>query len=80
MKGTVRRPQWPTPAAKPATQAQQTYDEPGQEGPAIDASNRITLAVLEDYSAAKSRGYDPYNASAAKHRPPDPWKRKPRRD
>jgi len=56
------------------------YDQTTQHEPAIDPSNRITLAVLEDYSASKSRGYDPYNASAAKHRPADVWKRKPKRD
>ena len=81
MKGTVRRPNWPAPAGKSATQ--RAYD-PTRDEPAIatltGVSNRITLAVLEEYSAAKSQGYDPYNASAAKHRPVDVWKRKPKRD
>ena len=84
MKGTVRRPQWPAPADKTATHARRTHDLTTPEEPAIDdlagASNRITLAVLEEYSAAKSRGYDPYNASGAAHRPIDAWKRKPKRD
>jgi hypothetical protein len=96
MKGTVPRPQWPAPAVKSATQVktsrgsgresalgpagQSTVDLGTQEEPPIDATNRITLAVLEEYSAAKSKGYDPYNASAARHRPADVWKRKPKRD
>jgi hypothetical protein len=80
MKGTVRRSTWPAPAEKTATHPRRTYDQTTQDEPAIDQSNRITLAVLEEYSAAKSRGYDPYNASAAKHRPADVWKRKPKRD
>jgi hypothetical protein len=72
MKGTVLRPQWPAPAVKSATQAkssresgresaigpanQSTVDLGTQAEPPIDASNRITLAVLEEYSAAKSKG------------------------
>jgi hypothetical protein len=80
MKGTVRRPEWLAPADKTATHPQQTYDRTTPEAPAIDASNRITLAVLEEYSAAKSRGYDPYNASAAARRPIDAGRRKPKRD
>ena len=80
MKGTVRRPHWPAPADNTATHARRTHDLTTPEEPAIDESNRITLAVLEEFSAAKSRGYDPYNASAAAHRPIDVWKRKPKRD
>jgi hypothetical protein len=49
------------------------------EDPPIDPTNRITLAVLEEYSAEKSKGYDPYNASASR-RPVDAWKRRPKRD
>jgi hypothetical protein len=63
MKGTVRRPPWPAPAERTATQRQPTYDQTTPEQPPIDylagASNGITLAVLEEYSAAKSLGYDP---------------------
>jgi hypothetical protein len=84
MKGTVRRPPWPAPAERTATQRQPTYDQTTPEQPPIDylagASNGITLAVLEEYSAAKSLGYDPYNASAAARRPVDAGKLKPRRD
>ncbi len=80
MKGTVRRPPWPAPADKTATHPQRTNDQTTPQEPAIDASNRITLAVLEEHSAAKSRGYDPYNASGAAHHPVDAWKRKPKRD
>jgi hypothetical protein len=80
MKGSVRRPPWPAPAAKTASQsgpAQQT--ERQEDDPPIDPKNRITLALLEEYSAEKSKGYDPYNASASR-RPVDAWQRKPKRD
>ncbi|MEJ1964771.1 MAG: hypothetical protein WDO56_25845 [Gammaproteobacteria bacterium] len=80
MKGTVPRPYWPAPAGKTATHTQRSNDQTNEREPPIDESNRITLAVLEEFSAAKARGYDPYNASAARHRPVDVWKRKPKRD
>lgn len=84
MKGTVQRPQWPAPAAKTATPP--AKDQTRQrsttelEEPPIDPSNRITLAVLEEFSAAKAKGYDPYNATAAAHRPRYAWERKRKRD
>jgi hypothetical protein len=87
MKGSVPRPVWPAPAAKAATRPAQdksrpssTADLDAQTDAPIDSSNQITLAVLEEFSAAKARGYDPYNASAAAHRPRDVWQRKRKRD
>ena len=83
MKGSVPRPQWPAPkAAKTATRSEATQTRPddGIESP-IDRSNRITLAILEETSAAhRAKGYDPYNTSATVPRRPDVWKRKPKRD
>jgi hypothetical protein len=89
MKGSVRRPQWPAPAAKTASQSG-TARQSGlttnsseqarrHEDRPVDPTNRITLALLEEYSAEKSKGYDPYNASASR-RPVDVWKRGPKRD
>lgn len=87
MKGSVPRPVWPAPAAKAATQPARdqtgrstTADFDAQGDPPIDPSNQITLAVLEEFSAAKAKGYDPYNTSAAAHRRPDAWQRKRKRD
>lgn len=87
MKGTVQRPQRPAPAAKTATppandqtRRRITTELETQAEPPIDPSNRITLAVLEEFSAAKSKGYDPYNASAAAHKPRFAWERKRKRD
>ena len=87
MKGSEPRPVWPVPAAKTATQPanDQTRQPTATDSDAhgerpIDPSNRINLAVLEEFQVAKSRGYDPYNASAAAHRPPDVWQRKRKRD
>jgi hypothetical protein len=87
MKGSVPRPVWPAPAAKAATRPgndqtrRPTATElDAQTEPTIDPSNQITLAVLEEFSAAKAKGYDPYNASAAAHRPPHAWQRKRKRD
>lgn len=87
MKGSVPRPQWPAPLAKATTRA--TNDQTRRRTathldahaePPIDPTNQITLAVLEEFSVAKAKGYDPYNASAAAHRPPDVWQRKRKRD
>jgi hypothetical protein len=90
MKGLVRRPPWPAPAAKTATHSGPSRASSGapprvpasdwsrHAEPPIDRTNGITLAVLEEYSAESSKGYDPYNASASR-RPVDVWKRKPRR-
>jgi hypothetical protein len=93
MKGIVQRPQWPAPAAKTATRPGHTNSTNDQSRPSntatdldetaagpIDPFNRITLAVLEEYSAAKTKGYDPYNTSAAAHRPRTVWDRKRKRD
>ena len=87
MKGTVPRPQRPAPAAKTAT-----HPRPGEtrrtatthldalSEPRIDASNQITLAILEESSVARTRGYDPYNKAAPAPRPADLWHRKRKRD
>jgi len=86
MKGSVPRPRWPAPAAKAATRPAQDQTRPltvnvdVQAEPPIDSFNEITLAVLEEFSSAKAKGYDPYNASAAAHRPPNAWQRKRKRD
>jgi hypothetical protein len=87
MKGTVQRPHWPAPAEKTAT-----HSGPGEtrrtastaldalSEPRIDPSNQITLAILEESSVARTRGYDPYNKSAPAHPPADAWHRKRKRD
>jgi hypothetical protein len=87
MKGSVPRPPWPAPAAQAATRpANDASRQPtatdldAQTEPPIDSSNEITLAVLEEFSAAKARGYDPYNASAAAYRPTYNWQRQRKRD
>ncbi len=87
MKGSVPRPPWPAPVAKatsrPATdnsRRPKNSDLDVHTEPQIDPSNRITLAVLEEFSAARMKGYDPYNASAAAYRPVDAWQRKRKRD
>lgn len=87
MKGNVLRPRWPAPAAKTATRPSEDQNRRAsakdldiQAEPRIDPSNHITLAVLEEFSAVKTKGYDPYNASAAAHRPRSVWDRKRKRD
>jgi hypothetical protein len=87
MKGTVQRPHWPAPASKSATQPareqktrQTTTTDPASPAEApIDPHNRITLAVLEEFSAGRWRGYDPYN-TPPRHRPRAAWDRKRKRD
>lgn len=72
MKSTMPQAVWPVPAT------------PAQEGPPANAKpaektmSRITLALLDEYSEQKSRGYNPYDMRT----PPkaDPWSRKPKRD
>jgi len=87
MKGSVPRPVWPAPVAKTTTRPTHNQNRrptatefDAQTKPPIDRSNQITLAVLEEFSAAKARGYDPYNASAAAHHPANIWQRKRKRD
>ena len=87
MKGSLLRLLWPAAAAKTATRPAQdatrrqtiTNLELQAEQP-IDPFNEITLAVLEEFSAAKAKGYDPYNASAAAHRHADTGQRKRKLD
>jgi hypothetical protein len=88
MKGSVLRPVWPAQAAKTATRPAKdqtrrptTIDDlESTQDTLIDPFNRITLAVLEEHAAAKVKGYDPYNTSAAAHRPAEAWQRKRKRD
>jgi hypothetical protein len=88
MKRSVLRLLWPAPAAakaatqpgKDQTRQQTAPDLDAQAEPPVDPFNAITLAVLEEFSAAKTRGYDPYNASAAARRPPDTGQRRRKRD
>jgi hypothetical protein len=89
MKGSVLRLLWPAPAAtkaasqlpKDPTRRQTTPDLDAQGERPVDPFNEITLAVLEEFSAVKARGYDPYNTSAAARRlPADGGQRKRKRD
>ncbi len=87
MKGTVPRPLWPAPADKTATHSRpahtggvNTADLGALTEPPIDASNQISLAVLEESSLTRVKGYDPYNKSAPGPRPADAWHRKRKRD
>ena len=78
MKGFVRWPFWPAPAARAATRPRKTIKT--NKTP-VNLTNEITLALLEErpYSAESAKGYDPYNATASR-RPVDVWRRKPKRD
>ena len=68
MKGTKPVPAWPLPAATPPTAAR-----PEKK------LSRITLALLDEYSEQKNRGYDPYDTRPT-GRTMDVWRRKPKRD
>jgi hypothetical protein len=88
MKGSVLRLLWPAPAAakavtRPATDQTRRHTVTNldlQAGAGVDPFNEITLAVLEEFSAAKAKGYDPYNASAAARQKPDLKQRRRKRD
>lgn len=85
MKGTVSRPPGPAPAETTAThsrpgEARRTTALDTLSEPRIDPANQITLAILEESSVARTRGYDPYNKSAPAPRPADAWHRKRKRD
>ena len=71
MKGTALRPQWPTPPNKKADPKATTTREP-------DLATRFALALMDEHSERKGKGYDPYNTDAGKRR--DVWSRKPKRD
>ena len=71
MKGIVARPEWPAPSNKKADPKATPTKEP-------DLVSRFTLALLDEYSEPKGKGYDPYNTDAGKRR--DVWSRKPKRD
>jgi hypothetical protein len=67
MKGTKPVPAWPMPT------------EPQPTARPTKTISRITLALLDEYSEQKNRGYDPYDTRATS-RAPDVWRRKPKRD
>jgi hypothetical protein len=84
MKGSVLRLLWPALAAKAATRPAKDpagrptmTDLDAQAERPIDPSNQITLALLDEYAAPRTKGYDPYNATTA---PKDTWQRKRKRD
>jgi hypothetical protein len=72
MKGTAHQTGWPMPAdtqiptPTPAARPEKTL-------------SRITLALLDEYSEQKGRGYNPYDAGLTA-RDADVWRRKPKRD
>jgi hypothetical protein len=72
MKGTAPQTSWPTPA-----DTQTPTPMPGTRPE--KAMTRITLALLDEYSEHKGRGYNPYDTGIAA-RSPDVWRRKPKRD
>jgi hypothetical protein len=73
MKGTTPQTGWaalaesqtpmPTPKARPTSKT----------------ISRVTLALLDEYSDQKTRGYDPYDTRSSA-RSADVWRRKPKRD
>jgi hypothetical protein len=71
MKGTAPQTAWPMPA-EPQTPTPTARPE--------KTISRITLALLDEYSDQKGRGYDPYDTSPTVQRDPDVWRRKPKRD
>jgi hypothetical protein len=73
MKSTVTQASWPVPASTP-DQAPSTAE------PAEKTMSRITLALLDELSEQKSRGYDPYDTRTAPVPKGDLWSRKPKRD
>lgn len=70
MKPTVPRPPGPAIAATTAHAPASNHSTgksdtlPGEEPPTA-SDNQVTLAVLEQHSLERARGYDPYNASAS---------------
>jgi hypothetical protein len=71
MKSTVPQVNWPVPAA---TQNQ----APTGARTTQKTMSRITLALLDELSEQKNRGYNPYDTRCAPQG--DPWRRKPKRD
>ena len=71
MKGNVLRPDWPAPTNKKADPMATPPKEPSLR-------SRISLALLDEYSEPKGKGYDPYNTDGG--RLWDVWSRKPKRD
>lgn len=68
MKRTVLRPPGPAIAATTAhpsgTDRSRSQKIAGEDRPA-KPDNLITLAVVDQHSVERARGYDPYNASAS---------------
>jgi hypothetical protein len=87
MKGTVMRPPGPATAATASASQKQTPGNTstgkdgivGEERPVSPSANLITLAVLEEHSAQRARGYDPYNAGVSPAAV-EAWKQKRKRD
>ena len=71
MKSTAPQATWPLQAANPEQSA-------ATAKPAEKTISRITLALLDELSEQKSRGYDPYDTRSAPKA--DHWRRKPKRD
>jgi hypothetical protein len=72
MKGTAHQTGWPLPAD---TQT----PTPTSGARRAKTISRITLALLDEYSEHKGRGYDPYDTGPSA-RNADVWRRKPKRD
>jgi hypothetical protein len=74
MKGTVPQAVWPAPANNDS-------EKPGAATAKTEknAISRITLALLDEYSEEKRRGYNPYDSRDVA-RQADVWRRKPKRD
>jgi hypothetical protein len=71
MKSTAPQATWPLQAAS-------QEQLPSTARPTEKAISRITLALLDELSEQKSRGYNPYDTRSAPKG--DPWGRKPKRD
>lgn len=78
MKGTVPTVAWPVPAKKDSNTsagAARTNAKPKK-----NSVSRVTLALLDEYSEEKVRGYNPYNSPTVARKGEDVWRRKPKRD
>jgi hypothetical protein len=72
MKGTAPQKGWPVPETQTPTPVPKAR-------PAAKTISRITLALLDEYSELRGRGYDPYDTHSGTQRL-DVWRRKPKRD
>jgi hypothetical protein len=68
------------PQANEPAQAGNSQPEPRTKAkPAEQPPKRVTLALLDEYSEQKIRGYNPYDTRSARPKG-DVWGRKPKRD